>query len=94
VTRWRIPAALEKRIVALFGPTSAAEIRLYGRGTKIAPWEMPCLGCYMSDCDICPAWMERVSAADVFQALQNGAVQLEQTGRRASERKTGLPHGS
>jgi lipopolysaccharide heptosyltransferase III len=89
-----IAAALEKRIVALVGPTSAAEIELYGRGTKVAPWEMPCLGCYLSDCDICPAWMERVSATDVFQALQNEVVQLEQTGRRASERKTGLPHGS
>ena len=64
-----IASALEKRVVALFGPTSAAEIELYDRGSKITPHNMPCLGCYLSDCDVRPACMERIAADQVMLAL-------------------------
>jgi ADP-heptose:LPS heptosyltransferase len=66
-----LASALGKRIVALFGPTSAAEIELYGRGTKVAPWDMPCLGCYLNDCDVRPACMERIAPGLVMAALRN-----------------------
>jgi len=61
--------ALGKRIVALFGPTSAAEIELYNQGSKVTPRDMPCLGCYLSDCDVRPACMERITAKQVMEAL-------------------------
>src|SRR6185295_1139781 len=56
-----LAAALRKRIVALFGPTSAVEIELYGRGAKVIPSTMPCLGCYLSDCDIRLSCMENIT---------------------------------
>src|SRR5512138_2487651 len=40
-----VAAALGKKVVALFGPTSAAEIELYGKGRKIVSGA-PCAGCY------------------------------------------------
>lgn len=64
-----LATALGKRIVALFGPTSAAEIELYGRGERIQPEGMSCLVCYRSDCDVRPACMERVSAKTVLNAV-------------------------
>jgi len=64
-----VATALTKRVVALFGPTSADEIEMYGRGAKVTPSDMPCLGCYLSDCDVSPACMERISVSQVMSAL-------------------------
>lgn len=64
-----IAAALGKRIVALFGPTSAAEIDLYGRGIKIVS-DAPCAGCYRTACDVKPTCMERIPAEEVLRAVK------------------------
>jgi heptosyltransferase-2 len=48
-----IGIALKKKIVVFFGPTSSAEIELYGRGKKIIP-KTGCLCCYKEKCDIPP----------------------------------------
>lgn len=61
-------AALEKHVVAIFGPTSAAEIDLYGRGVKLFS-DAPCVGGYRSDCDTLPTCMERISPIQVFDAV-------------------------
>jgi len=66
-----LASALRKRVVALFGPTSVAEIELYGRGTKVFAEAMPCLGCYLSDCDVRPSCMQRISPRDVMAALES-----------------------
>lgn len=50
-----IGTALKKKIIAFFGPTSAAEIELYGRGKKIIP-SKGCLCCYKEKCDIPPQY--------------------------------------
>ena len=71
-----LASALGKRVVALFGPTSASEIELYGRGSKVAPWGMSCLGCYLSDCEIRPACMERISATQVLTSLRDEITAL------------------
>lgn len=71
-----LAAALGKRIVALFGPTSLPEVELYALGTKLAP-EMPCLGCYLSDCDVRPACMERIVPAEVLGAVRRQVGLLE-----------------
>lgn len=63
-----IALATARRVVVLFGPTSAAEIDLYGLGEKVVP-EMDCLGCYKSTCDFLPNCMERISADMVYQAI-------------------------
>lgn len=65
-----IGLALEKKMVVLFGPTSLAEIDLYGSGVKIAPEGMDCLCCYRPDCDIRPTCMERISDEDVLAAIR------------------------
>ena len=64
-----VAVALGKKVVALFGPTSAAEIDLYGRGVKIVS-DAPCVGCYRTDCDVKPTCMERISAEEVLRAVQ------------------------
>lgn len=60
--------ALKVPVVALFGPTSAAEIELYGRGEKIvAPAE--CVTCYLTDCDRLPNCMDLIGPETVVAAV-------------------------
>lgn len=61
-------AALGKKVVAVFGPTSHNEIDLYGRGVKLAS-DLPCVGTYRTDCNVRPTCMERISPAAVHQAV-------------------------
>src|SRR5262249_22203196 len=65
--------ALGKRTVVLFGPTSAAEIELYGLGEKVVP-TMECLSCYKNSCDFVPNCMDLISTDMVERAV---ARQLE-----------------
>ena len=62
--------ALKKKIICLFGPTSANEIEDYGRITKLAP-QMDCLVCYKMRCDFSPCCMDLISVQMVFNALKN-----------------------
>jgi len=64
-----VAVALGKKVVAFFGPTSAAEIELYGRGRKFSS-AAPCVGCYRTNCDVRPTCMERISAMEAFRAIQ------------------------
>jgi heptosyltransferase-2 len=60
--------ALRKRTVVLFGPTSAAEIELYGLGEKVVP-NMECLSCYKTSCDFVPNCMDLISTDMVERAV-------------------------
>ncbi len=60
--------ALRRRTVVLFGPTSAPEIELYGRGEKVVP-DMTCLSCYKTSCDFVPNCMDLISTGMVEGAL-------------------------
>ena len=60
--------ALGKRTVVLFGPTSAAEIELYGLGEKVVP-KMECLSCYKTSCDFVPNCMDLISTDMVEYAV-------------------------
>jgi ADP-heptose:LPS heptosyltransferase len=60
--------ALGKRTVVLFGPTSAAEIDLYGLGEKVVP-DMGCLSCYKNSCDFVPNCMDLISTDMVEGAV-------------------------
>jgi len=57
-------------VVVLFGPTSAAEIELYGEGVKIQPEGLPCLVCYLPDCDVKPHCQELISVDRVVLAVE------------------------
>lgn len=56
-------------VVALFGPTSSAEIELYGRGEKIAPEQLDCLCCYLPICDVKPHCQELIDPERVVAAV-------------------------
>jgi ADP-heptose:LPS heptosyltransferase len=60
--------ALGRRTVVLFGPTSAAEIDLYGLGEKVVP-AMTCLSCYKTTCDFVPNCMDLISTDMVERAV-------------------------
>jgi len=64
-----VALALQRRVVALFGPTSQSEVELYGRGVALAG-DVPCLCCYRSDCEVRPSCMESLDSDTVYEAVQ------------------------
>ncbi len=58
-----------KPVVALFGPTSSHEIELFDRGERLVS-DVPCLVCYLPDCDVAPNCMESLSIDTVSAAVQ------------------------
>lgn len=71
-----VAAGLGKPVVAIFGPTSASEIDLYGLGTKIVP-DLDCICCYRADCDRKPNCMDMVSAREIFEGVVDHLTRLE-----------------
>jgi ADP-heptose:LPS heptosyltransferase len=65
-----IATALEKKIIALFGPTSANEIELYGKGIKLSSPE-GCSCYYRKFCSEDISCMERIKAEMVIEAVNN-----------------------
>jgi ADP-heptose:LPS heptosyltransferase len=64
-----VAVGLEKRVVALFGPTSPWEVDVYGHGRKIvAP--LDCVCCYQPVCDRKPSCMDLIDAEEVLHALK------------------------
>jgi heptosyltransferase-2 len=63
-----IALARGRRTVALFGPTSSAEIEMYGFGEKVVP-AMACLSCYKTSCDFVPNCMDLISTEMVEAAV-------------------------
>ncbi len=61
--------ALGRRAVILFGPTSAAEIEMYGLGEKVVP-RMGCLACYKTVCDFVPNCMDLITLDMVEAAVE------------------------
>jgi heptosyltransferase-2 len=65
-----VAAARKVPAVVLFGPTSAAEIELYGRGEKITPPGLDCLCCYLPICDVKPHCQALIQPAVVVAAVR------------------------
>jgi len=63
-----IAIARRTKVVVLFGPTSLAEIEVFGAGERLAP-ELDCLVCYKQDCDFVPNCMESIPTDAVHAAL-------------------------
>lgn len=55
--------------VALFGPTAAQEIDLYGRGEKVVTG-LSCAPCYFRRCALSPNCMDEISVERVLRAVQ------------------------
>ena len=64
-----ISIALRKKLIVLMGPTSSAEIELFGRGIKITS-DMDCLCCYKKKCDIVPNCMDNISLETVIESVR------------------------
>ena len=69
-----VTAARKKPAVVLFGPTSSAEIELYGRGSKITPPGLDCLCCYLPECDKAPHCQALIEPETVLAAVQQWLV--------------------
>jgi len=61
--------ALKKRMVAYFGPTSDAEIDLYGRGEKVLP-SSPCQCYYQNQCTQKVSCMDHLQNKDMLAAVE------------------------
>ena len=55
------------RTIAFFGPTSDAEIDLFGLGEKVVT-SLPCRRCYLEDCEVRPHCMQSISVDLLFDA--------------------------
>jgi lipopolysaccharide heptosyltransferase III len=66
-------------VTALFGPTSDAEIDVFGGGEKIvAP--VPCARCYLSTCDVTPNCMETITPDMVLSRIAPPRAALASAG--------------
>jgi len=63
-----IATALEKKIIALFGPTSANEIELYGKGIKLSSAD-GCKCYYKKYCSEEMSCMEKITSEMVIEAI-------------------------
>jgi heptosyltransferase-2 len=70
-----VAIALGKRLLAYFGPTSDAEIDLYGRGEKVLP-SRPCQCYYQNQCTQKVSCMDNLKEADMLAAVER---QLKQS---------------
>jgi len=68
--------ALGRPTVVLFGPTSAAEIEMYGLGEKIVP-RMECLSCYKATCDFVPNCMDLITVDMVETAVERKLFSIQ-----------------
>jgi len=64
-----VAIALKKPIVAIFGPTCAQEIDLYGRGYKIIA-EAECAPCYKNKCDKKPTCTDNIPLKDIVKSAK------------------------
>jgi heptosyltransferase-2 len=68
-----IALALRKRVIAIFGPTSAPEIYDYQRLVKIVS-PIECICCYLRTCDKKPNCMDLIHLDHVYSAVQDAVA--------------------
>lgn len=77
-----IGAALKKPVAAVFGPTAAQEIELYGRGVKLTP-PQPCRCFYERHCRVARSCVNQVSLEQLMESVE---VMLRQTAPGACDK--------
>lgn len=70
-----IAIALKRPVVAIFGPTCAPEVELYGRGEKIIS-TLDCAPCYRNSCERIPNCMDLIMVDQVFDAVVKSTAEL------------------
>ncbi|MBI5865075.1 MAG: glycosyltransferase family 9 protein [Planctomycetes bacterium] len=65
-----VAVAMNVPVVALFGPTCAQEIDLFGRGEKLVT-PLPCGPCYRRSCDKSPTCMDAIDFDQVLRAIES-----------------------
>ena len=61
---------LRKKVIALFGPTSAEQVYMYNCGTKITPLcDRPCMPCFQKKCAYDECCMSHISVEQVLQTV-------------------------
>jgi ADP-heptose:LPS heptosyltransferase len=66
---FHIAAALEKYVVVIVGPTSYAELEVFGKGEIVYSSEVDCLVCYLNKCGKVINCMNTISAESILQLL-------------------------
>ena len=61
--------ALQRPVIAFFGPTSDAEVDLFGLGEKIVT-PLSCSRCYLANCEVRPHCMESISVGELYDAVK------------------------
>ncbi len=69
-TALHLAIGLKKDVVALFGPTCAQEIELYGRGEKVVS-SVACAPCYRRQCTVTPNCMDAISPEEVMSKIRS-----------------------
>lgn len=64
-----IATALDKYTVVITGPTSYAELDVFGNGTVIHSEKVDCLCCYLNSCDKAVTCMNTVSPDEILKLL-------------------------
>ncbi|MDR1952630.1 MAG: glycosyltransferase family 9 protein [Elusimicrobiota bacterium] len=59
---------LKKNVVAIFGPTSSAEIEIYNRGSKISS-SKNCICCYRQNCNEKETCMDLIDADTIIKTI-------------------------
>ncbi len=68
--------ALQKKVIAIFGPTSAPEIETYGRVRKVVSETMECRCYYRPVCDQQVNCMNTIPAERIFAMVQEEAAKV------------------
>lgn len=76
-----IAHALEKQVIAFFGPTSPWEIGMFNKGKKVFK-ESDCLCCYKKTTDKRPSCIERIEPQDILVPAQEIITSIEQERER------------
>ena len=65
-----VATALQKKVIALFGPTSAAEIDSYNGQIMKVRADLDCLVCYKPRCDFNPNCMNSITPDQIFSLIK------------------------
>jgi ADP-heptose:LPS heptosyltransferase len=65
-----VATALKKKVIALFGPTSAAEIDSYNGQVVKVQANLDCLVCYKPRCDFNPNCMNSLTPENIFSLIK------------------------
>ena len=71
-----VAVALGKKLVAYFGPTSDAEIELYGSGEKVLP-SRPCQCYYQEKCTAQVSCMDHLREEDMLMAVERQLASVD-----------------